>query len=605
MSARILIVEDEWITAEDLSDILAELGYTVVGVVATGEDAIARAEESRPDLALMDIRIKGNMDGTEAARLLRQRFNIPVIYLTAHADNETVKRAKAAEPLGYITKPFQEGELHASIEIALHKHREDLKSRKREELLAGTLRAIGEGVVSLDQSESVLLLNEAAEAWTGVDSDDAVGKPISEVFQLVHGASGEKVEVPSGLVLRDGHLRDLGEGLLLAGRDGDKRPIEGSIAPIRDHHGRVSGAVIVFGAAGTERASSHRQTAPESERKDEELGFGGFKMVAASPAMKQVVKFARRVAESEASTILLEGESGTGKDVMAQFMHHFGRRHDGPFVTLNCAAIPETLLESELFGYEKGAFTDARTPKAGILEIATGGTIFLDEIGEMPVLLQAKMLRVLEEQTFRRLGGVRDIQVDVRIMAATNRKLADAIDEGKFRLDLYYRLNVIQVVLPPLRERREDILPLAQFFIQLYNQRFKRNVQGIARPAQAAMLSNEWPGNVRELRNAIERAMVLEESEWIQGSSLRLETDGTDYPLALQQTPERESAAFGGTLEEAEKNMLVQALEKADWNQTRAAMLLGISRDTLRYKMKKYYLRRSSEPLDRKDQAGA
>ena len=601
MSARILIVEDEWITAEDLRDILTELGYTVVDVVATGEDAIARAEESRPDLALMDIRIKGSMDGTEAARVLRQRFNIPVIYLTAHADNETVKRAKAAEPLGYITKPFQEGELHASIEIALHKHDQDQKSRKREELLAGTLRAIGQGVVSLDQNEAVLLLNDAAEAWTGWDSDEAIGKPVHEVFRLVRVDGGENITAPAGLVLADGHLRDLGERILLISRQGERRPIEGTIAPIRDHLGHISGAVIVFGAVGNEAS---RHAAPESAGQDEELGFGGFKMVAASPAMKQVVKFARRVAESEASTILLEGESGTGKDVIAQFMHHFGRRHDGPFVTLNCAAIPETLLESELFGYEKGAFTDARSPKAGILEIATGGTIFLDEIGEMPVILQAKMLRVLEEQTFRRLGGVRDIQVDVRIMAATNRKLADAIDEGKFRLDLYYRLNVIQVVLPPLRERREDILPLAQFFIQLYNQRFKRNVKGIARPAQASMLNYEWPGNVRELRNAIERAMVLEESEWIQSSSLRLEPDAMDYP-AQEPVLEPEAGSFGVTLEEAEKNMLLQALEKADWNQTRAAVLLGISRDTLRYKMKKYYLRRSSEPFDHKDQAGA
>ena len=255
------------------------------------------------------------------------------------------------------------------------------------------------------------------------------------------------------------------------------------------------------------------------------VGLGSFKMIAASPAMKQVLKFARRVAQSEVSTILLEGESGTGKDVLAQFLHHYGRRHEGPFVALNCAAIPETLLESELFGYEKGAFTDARAPKAGILEIASGGTIFLDEIGEMPLTLQAKMLRVLEEQGFRRLGGVRDIQVDVRVVAATNRKLTDAIEEGRFRLDLYYRLNVIQVLLPPLRERKEDILPLAEHFVQLYNTKFKRNIQGMSHAAAAMLMSHDWPGNVRELRNVMERAMVLEESDRIQGSSLYIDSD--------------------------------------------------------------------------------
>jgi transcriptional regulator with PAS, ATPase and Fis domain len=317
-------------------------------------------------------------------------------------------------------------------------------------------------------------------------------------------------------------------------------------------------------------------------------------MVAASPIMQQVVRFARRVAESEASTILVEGESGTGKDVIAHFMHEFGRRRERPFVALNCAAIPETLLESELFGYEKGAFTDARAPKPGILEIASTGTVFLDEIGEMPITLQAKMLRVLEEQTFRRLGGVRDIKVDLRVIAASNRNLFEAVDQGRFRLDLYYRLNVIQVSLPPLRERREDILPLAKYFIQHYNKRFKRDIRGISTAASAAMLEYDWPGNIRELRNTIERAVLLEEDEWIQLPSLRLERGSFEYAAPASSTPKAVVAEpkAGATLEETERRMLMDALDKTGWNQTRAAMLLGISRDTLRYKVKKYNLPR-------------
>jgi len=308
--------------------------------------------------------------------------------------------------------------------------------------------------------------------------------------------------------------------------------------------------------------------------------------------MKQVLKFARRVAQSEVSTILLEGESGTGKDVLAQFLHHYGRRNEGPFVALNCAAIPETLLEGELYGYEKGAFTDARASKAGILEIASKGTIFLDEIGEMPLTLQAKLLRVLEEQTFRRLGGVRDIQVDIRVVAATNRKLTEAIEQGKFRLDLYYRLNVIQVLLPALRERREDIIPLAEHFVRLYNTKFKRNIQGISHSAAAMLLAHDWPGNVRELRNVIERAMVLEEAEWIQGAGLHIESTGSTLP-AEDPSPSRGATdgPFQVSLEEAEKSLVMKALEKAGGNQTRAAVLLGITRDTLRYKMKKFNLR--------------
>jgi len=329
---------------------------------------------------------------------------------------------------------------------------------------------------------------------------------------------------------------------------------------------------------------------------------GTFKMIAASPSMKQALKFARRVAQSEVSTILLEGESGTGKDVLAQFIHHYGRRSEGPFVALNCAAIPETLLESELFGYEKGAFTDARAPKAGILEIASGGTVFLDEIGEMPLVIQAKLLRVLEEQVFRRLGGVRDIHVDLRVVAATNRKLTEAIEQGRFRLDLYYRLNVIQVVLPPLRDRAEDIIPLAEHFVRTYNVKFKRSIKGLSHSAAAALLTHDWPGNVRELRNVIERAMVLEEADWIQASNMQIASDGRPPSAMAEQAAAAEdgiggspmadaNAPFEVSLEEAEKNLVRKALERAGGNQTRAAVLLGVTRDTLRYKMKKFNLR--------------
>ena len=587
MPARILIVEDERITAEDLQDILTELGYSVSASVSNGPEAIAKAEEIRPDLALMDIRIKGEMDGTETARILRERFNIPVVFLTAHADTATLSRAKLATPLGYITKPFQEAELHASIEIALHKHQEDLKAREQEKLLTSTLQAIADGVIAVDRSETVTLFNPSAEAWIGMNSQEAIGRPFRQVFPLVDSATGDEVDAPLWRVLTEGSVEALAEGALLVDRHGEKRAISSSIAPTRDHRGDVSGAVIVFGRAG-KNGGAHLKSSIEAA--GDEIGLGGFKMVAASPAMKQVLRFARRVAESEVSTILLEGESGTGKDVFAQFIHHVGRRRDGPFVPLNCAAIPETLLESELFGYEKGAFTDARSPKAGIFEIATGGTIFLDEIGEMPVVLQAKLLRVLEEQNFRRLGGVRDIQVDLRVIAATNRKLTDAIEQGKFRLDLYYRLNVIQVMLPPLRDRREDVLPLAENFIRHYNMKFKRNVQGVSHAAAGALLGHNWPGNVRELRNVIERAMVLEESEWIQVSNLQIASE--EGPSGLSGlTAQSVEPGSDFSLEEAEKSLLRKALEKAGGNQTRAAVMLGITRDTLRYKMKKFDLR--------------
>ena len=590
MSARILIVEDERVTAEDLRDILTDLGYSITALVSSGADAIAQAEANPPHIVLMDIHIQGEMDGTAAAVILRERFNIPVIYLTAHVDRETVARAKYAVPLAYITKPFQEASLHASIEIALHRHREELKSGEKEELLASTLRAISQGVISMDRRKTITLFNPAAEAWTGRSSREALGQPVEGVFQAVAGPSRELVRKPWEQVLSDGSLQDLPAGAVLVSRAGERRPISGSVAPIRDHTGAVAGAVLVFGPT-TEREVPTRPRASGAAVTDNGIELGGFKMVAASPAMKQLLTFARRVAQSEVSTVLLEGESGTGKDVLAQFLHYCGRRHEGPFVPLNCAAIPETLLESELFGYERGAFTDARAAKAGILEIASSGSIFLDEIGEMPLTVQAKLLRVLEDQCFRRLGGVRDIQVDVRVVAATNRRLTDAIEEGKFRLDLYYRLNVIQVSLPALRDRKEDILPLAEHFIQVYNGKFKRSIQGISHSAAATLMSHSWPGNVRELRNVVERAMVLEESERIEASSLYIAANGgagSRQGILQAEPPE---APFQASLAEAEKNLVLKALQKAGGNQTRAAVLLGITRDTLRYKMKKFSLR--------------
>jgi transcriptional regulator with PAS, ATPase and Fis domain len=314
-------------------------------------------------------------------------------------------------------------------------------------------------------------------------------------------------------------------------------------------------------------------------------------VIAESPAMREVISFVRKVAVSEATTILLEGENGTGKDLIAKTLHYESPRQAEPFIAINCAAIPETLLESELFGYEKGAFTDARAQKRGLFELADGGTLFLDEIGEIPLTLQAKLLRVLEEQSFRRLGGLKDIRVDVRFIAATNKNLREAVREGAFRQDLYFRLNVIQIVIPPLRERREDILPLVEFFIDHYNRKFKRHIQGVTPEAAELLLAHDWPGNVRELRNAIERAMILEEGSHIAPASLPIAISKAEPAPAGPRAGVVEIPETGLSLAENEKLLLLRALEKTNGNQTQAAKLLKITRDTLRYKMKKYNLR--------------
>ena len=470
VTARIMIVEDEQITAADLEATLGDLGYSVTSLVSSGKSAIAEAAKTHPDLVLMDIRLKGKMDGIEAACEIRERFGIPVIYLTAHAEDATLERAKLAEPLGYIVKPFKENELRATIRMALHKHQVDKQAKEKEEELSSTLAALGEGVVRVDGMAVVTYLNPAAETWTGWKQQEALGAHSDEALRFIDRTTRLPVNQFIMRALREGVLTEIPDGSALLGRNGLERPIAGSAAPIRDHLDRTSGAVVAFGNVRVERAptrASGAETADAGERPTDDS-----KIVAQSSAMSELVKFASRISASGVSSILIQGETGTGKDVLAKFLHSGSPRRGRPFVTINCAAIPETLLESELFGYEKGAFTDARSQKKGILDLANGGTVFLDEIGEVPIHLQAKLLRVLEDQSFRRLGGIKDVNVDIRVIAATNKNLGEAVRKREFREDLFYRLNVIQISIPPLREHRDDILPLVRYFIDMYTRIF-------------------------------------------------------------------------------------------------------------------------------------
>ncbi len=309
-------------------------------------------------------------------------------------------------------------------------------------------------------------------------------------------------------------------------------------------------------------------------------------IIGASPAMQQVKSLLGRIAASPASTVLLTGETGTGKDLAAKAIHYNSSRTARPFVNITASALPEQLLESELFGHERGAFTDARQQKRGLFETADGGTVFLDEIGEMTPGLQAKLLRFLEEKTFKRVGGLQDIRVDVRVIAATNRNLEEEVNAGKFREDLYYRLQVMPVVLPPLRERRGDVILLANYYVDRYNREFRKRVHGLSPAAKILLEQYQWPGNIRELRNAIERAMLLADDEYLEPDSfttLTRSVAATQFKLP----PE------GLNLDEVERQLLVQALERAGGNQTQAGQLLGINRDQVRYRIEKFGLPKS------------
>jgi transcriptional regulator with PAS, ATPase and Fis domain len=304
--------------------------------------------------------------------------------------------------------------------------------------------------------------------------------------------------------------------------------------------------------------------------------------------MLKAVELARRVAGSDVTSILLQGETGTGKDLFARAIHYASDRSTEPYLAINCAALPATLIESELFGYEKGAFTDAKNRKEGLFEQAQGGTIFLDEIGEMELSLQAKLLRVLEGGAFRRVGGLKDLPLDVRIIAASNQNLKKAGEEGTFRLDLYFRLSVIQVDIPPLRERGDDILRLAKHYIEIANQKRRgKPLRGIAPDVERIFKSYDWSGNVRELRNVIERASILEDGDMVSAYHLPADmvpslATSRDVPhSAIVLPPE------GIPLESVEVELARQALARTGGNLTQAAKLLDISRDQLRYKLKK------------------
>jgi DNA-binding NtrC family response regulator len=316
-------------------------------------------------------------------------------------------------------------------------------------------------------------------------------------------------------------------------------------------------------------------------------GYGIENIIGNSRALQQVLNIVRKVARSEAGTVLIQGESGTGKELIARAIHHESSRADQAFMAINCSAVPETLLESELMGYEKGAFTDAKVLKKGLFELADGGTVFLDEIGDMSPAMQVKLLRILEERAFRRVGGTRDVKVDVRIISATNRDLIKAMEDESFRSDLFYRISIIPIQLPPLRERREDIPLLAAYFLNQFNREFGKQVGGISRMAEKILVEYPWPGNIRELKNVIERAVILECEEQLLVENLPREmvdktVGGQVGPLNFRLPPE------GIDIEDVERELIRQALELAEGNQSKAAKLLNLGIDALRYRMKKF-----------------
>jgi DNA-binding NtrC family response regulator len=321
-------------------------------------------------------------------------------------------------------------------------------------------------------------------------------------------------------------------------------------------------------------------------RKEVVKSFGFGNIIGKSKAMENIFKVVRQIADSK-STVLILGESGTGKELISRAIHYNSNRKNYPFVTINCAAIPETLIESELFGHERGAFTNAIEKKLGRFEIAQQGTLFLDEIGELSLSTQAKILRFLEEKEFNRVGGSKTIKVDVRLITATNRDLDQLLKKGEFREDLYYRINVVPIVIPPLRERKEDIPLLTEHFINKFNAENNKNIKGVTPEALELMMNYDWPGNIRELENLIERVIALTSIEYIQHNELPLPLVNIPRINGLRESVLNGKVSFTEAEEEFEKGIILDALKKAHYVQSHAAEMLGISRRILKYKMEK------------------
>ena len=423
-------------------------------------------------------------------------------------------------------------------------------------------------------------------------------------IEVLREIKQNNLSIPVIMITADPQLDDIKTAIKLGALDFVKKPLDFDEFQIT-----IANAID----------RSHLRSERDSLREEVKKRSGYHEVVGKSPRMIELMNFVRKVAASEASTVLIQGESGTGKDLIANSIHYDSVRAEKPFVAINFSAIPENLMEAELFGHERGAFTDAKAQKKGLFEIADGGTLFLDEIGEMSTYLQAKLLRVLEDQTIRRIGGVKDIGVDVRVIAASNRDLEQGVRDVTFRQDLFYRLSIIPIFIPPLRNRKEDILPLVEFFIDRYNFRFRKNLKGITQDARDLLVRYDWPGNVRELKNAIERAMILEEADYIRPTYLPIQVTGqapgyeTSIPATVpdnaevvasgvvnttlaswrllsngKMIPVLELPKEGTSLEEVERELVGLALKQTAGNQTHAAKLLDISRDALRYKMKKF-----------------
>ncbi len=434
------------------------------------------------------------------------------------------------------------------------------------------LNSVADGVFTVDPEWRITFFNRAAEKITGIPADEAIGKPCCEVFRAN--------VCETTCVLRytlETRKNVVDKPIAILRADGREVPISVSTALLKDEQGKVIGGVETF----------RDLSLVETLRREIDRQYRFQDIVSKSPLMKKIFSILPDIAQSD-STVLLQGESGTGKELLSLAIHNLSARSKGPFVALNCGALPDTLLESELFGHTAGAFTDAKRSRAGRFAMAEGGTLFLDEIGDISPALQVRLLRVIEERCYEPLGSSRSVKADVRIIAASNKNLAHLVEEDLFRKDLFYRINVVKIEIPPLSQRKEDIPLLAEHFINRLNKLRDRSVMGLSHEALSALMSHDWPGNIRELENAIEYAFIMCRQGLIRPEHLpeHLYRQGDGVPLP------------GVTLEEIERRAVWEALERNSWRRMATARELGIDKNTLRRKIKRHCLEEPDSAAD-------
>jgi DNA-binding NtrC family response regulator len=638
MSKAILIVEDEFIVANDLRLILTEAGYRVTGIAASAYEATALITADKPDMALLDIRLEGNSSGIEIAKNLRTE-NIPFVFLSANSSQKVLEEAKETDPYGFLVKPFRKKDLLITLDIAWYRHEQSVESKFRQEaLLQDKLRKTVNEALTTDQRllkivrqlQPSIPFDLFVSAFRETDNTGSIDKGYLRIgfdeYQFISKKelltiSGLKendipITTGSGIQIEPGVSRSsslsqpaasslssvmtrvfgLQSYLLFSVRLQDERIVQYFFYSRQkniytDDHvallNRLSDCLTEITEILYTKAKAPLLIQPGASSMQQELDDARFKSVIGSHhLLLSALDLTAQVAPYNTS-VLIFGESGTGKEKVAQLIHTLSGRENEPFVRINCAAIPPTLIESELFGHEKGAFTGASEKRKGKFEQAQGGTIFLDEIGELPLGMQVKLLRVLQEKEIEYVGGLTPVKINVRVVAATNKNLEQEVAQGRFRLDLYYRLNVFPITLPPLRDRKSDIYPLALYFANKFCGEFNKTFHGISQTMIDDLIAYDWPGNIRELGNIMEQSVILNDGK----SKLELKR-------VLLRMPDKENEnVLMNSLEdvkhfqrETERSYMISVLKKVKGRirgAKGAAELLNIKPTTLEAKIVK------------------